>query len=303
MTRAAVAAREQAVPLLAVGVGQAAPMASGEADAQESEVFGEAGDTIIQRCVVVRSKGAKGKPWVLTDPLFVNDVMFARLSMMDRGLAAFVGADSSKPHPLEQKPFQLALRNARNVAVGELMRNRQKAKDAAGTNIVRKEVIDEVPPTVDVAIEDFYDDGVLVQGMVIPMITVSASSECPAVQVTPASLEYVRRGIYNVISVQPHKRKRCDEDPFPLCPVARLHSRGFVDCRWENADGESQQESFPVKHSENPEVMSQRQVEAAAAAQGFYDECNVMPLASGDLVQVGEGAADNVCAAVATDDA
>ena len=63
---------------------------------------GACGDTTIEAGVFVIT-GKMKHVWSLSDTKLVDDVMFTRISMGDRRLAAFCGANLSTVHSLKQK--------------------------------------------------------------------------------------------------------------------------------------------------------------------------------------------------------
>jgi hypothetical protein len=246
---------------------------------------GTVGETNVTAGVFVGKRGKRGKPWLLNDNVIEGSRVFTRLSCMSRGLANFVGADLKKPHPLEQNQFLRTLTEERNNVVTKFMNKAQADTQDYEVKMIRKEAIDDVDRIVDVPIPGFHNEDGFVGGQILKMLSTSGVLECPYVEVTPASMEFVRLGIEATLNapVECNRKRAATSDASGTFPAARVSKhRGFIYCRYRTTEGRRVQKSFGVKHSDVDEILAERRVEAQTLAQQYYDAHHVpKPLGAG----------------------
>jgi hypothetical protein len=215
-------------------------------------------------------------PWC-PDVVEVGGAQFVKLSQADRNLATFCGADSSARAPLRDNTFLVMLSAARNQAVSNLITNKNRE---ARVKRPRREVMDDLLPTVTITINAFEFEGQIVGPHNLTMLTTPSPMAVPSVELTASNIAFVRTAIQAHFDGggegTPVREPRVRRTSF--CGQANVHynaRRGYVYVRLRGVDGRMSMRSITPRRSDIPHVNTQFINDAALELQRVYDEENV----------------------------
>jgi hypothetical protein len=194
-----------------------------------------------------------------------------------RKFAALCGADHPNAHSLENNSFLQTLRKHRHDATTALM---EAAHEASGTTgrFVRKFLFDDIKTTINVVCPGFSHDGEDVPEHTVKMLTAQYHNSRMSFELSPENFDYIRNGVRHTMFDEPARKRKDKNSPpeFVACPAARLRGdRLAVYCRVRNADGKWSMKTFPVKFSDKPDLLEERQINAAMSAQCHFDAHHV----------------------------
>jgi len=223
----------------------------------------------VTKIALVIEGGHMKQPWAPKDVRVIDGRAFVRLSKADRRLAAFVGADLKHPHPLDADVWLSGLLALRNAAVTATEVARREAEDS-GPLPPRKEWIEDAPRVVTVQVPGFVSHGEDVPGQLVPMLVPMDARECVAVEASPETLEFIRRGVRSTMGKKTKRRPAAEERvTFEGCPAVHYNkARHSVYVFAKDKDGRKRHRSFPRG---GRRATADDKQEAAQKAQRWYD--------------------------------